>query len=808
MELEDLFKLSENKIKKLSLTKEELATLKSGPRFFGTEQYKKKYPLSNCDHGLAPSEKNPFNFIPNERVLQHLISQSFPNQQGRILGLVKGVKTSKTPISYRQLEMHLPKYAGRPDEALQNIGEIASLDYATQSQEEQNIFQLYLKCINRCITCAAILKLLNLKKELQEIFQVAALLVVKESSTSSSFPLTSTSDLTTYEISLDLAASTKLSVEKRIGQALIRYSKTNVKGMWENDNASVLSYSQAALYLREEAIERVLVWVRSCLLCQSTFKMYQVRKWYVETQIFRGSCAAKIQGVWRVYCAKQLTNFMQTQRRSEYEQLYDREKQDFYYIYKPTRERMDEEPRDHLGNIIPYRPMVQDRATKRWVQAWPGLLNANIQKNEEEPDVVDFKGTVPCSICHAEKATRCCNVCYSPSGDYLYYCFVCFCEYHAPENSETSWHTYTPFNRLEASVFHCTECKRYSTMRCLQCNEHYCDRCFQRVHAKGKRTSHKCEYYEVMATICVECETKVAYQLCLVCKDPLCEDCMQRTHGKGKKVSHDMKLIKQSLEEGDIYCDQCHSRRGDARCEYCSMALCQLCLRDKHAMICLETELSLKKKAVLGENICAECGKPSDRICETCGDRYCSVRWMGNPGCFERFHGKGKRADHTFAMLAVPPLPQEIIELEDKVKQKRKMDAEKAEAEAKRFAEMLALEEEKAAKKMLKLKNVTLMERQAVRHRRKQAARNLGVGPNTAICTVEKCSRVRLQEKIPFCAAHLTPQHAFEVTKDPLEAAKLLDEVGQALEEMEKEKKRPRFLKSLRKKKKPKYYFE
>jgi hypothetical protein len=46
--------------------------------------------------------------------------------------------------------------------------------------------------------------------------------------------------------------------------------------------------------------------------------------------------------------------------------------------------------------------------------------------------------------------------------------------------------------------------------------------------------------------------------------------------------------------------------------------------------------------------ICVECGKPADKICEQCGDVYCSITWMGNPGCFPKYHSKGNRIKHTW----------------------------------------------------------------------------------------------------------------------------------------------------------------
>ena len=119
---------------------------------------------------------------------------------------------------------------------------------------------------------------------------------------------------------------------------------------------------------------------------------------------------------------------------------------------------------------------------------------------------------------------------------------------------------------------------------------------------------------------------------------------------------------------------------------------------------------------------------------------------------------------------------------------------------------MLAREEKEKEKQVLENKRLQQLQGNKevtnLRHKRKKAVGDLNIGPNLAICSIENCTRVRLQEKIPFCAPHLTPQYAVELTKDPLEAARLLEEVAQALKQLEKEKKKPFLLKKIKLKQK------
>jgi hypothetical protein len=56
----------------------------------------------------------------------------------------------------------------------------------------------------------------------------------------------------------------------------------------------------------------------------------------------------------------------------------------------------------------------------------------------------------------------------------------------------------------------------------------------------------------------------------------------------------------------------------------------------------------LKQRNLAMMAVCVECDKPADKICEQCGDVYCSITWMGNTGCFPKYHSKGNRTKHTW----------------------------------------------------------------------------------------------------------------------------------------------------------------
>lgn len=56
--------------------------------------------------------------------------------------------------------------------------------------------------------------------------------------------------------------------------------------------------------------------------------------------------------------------------------------------------------------------------------------------------------------------------------------------------------------------------------------------------------------------------------------------------------------------------------------------------------------------------------------------------------------------------------------------------------------------------------------------------RNKKKKKKSGVCAVDQCSQRTVGVALPFCAQHLTTQHALEVAKgDPLQAAKLLADV-------------------------------
>ncbi|KAF0686592.1 hypothetical protein As57867_021528, partial [Aphanomyces stellatus] len=737
-------------------SKEERALLQSAPRVVrGTRRLA---PLT-ARMSVLP-EKHGFHVLPSEKVLTQLLMAHFTGQQGRVQSIVRAFRDLGFPVSFKQLEMYIRGYTGRPAQAVDNILEIVPKGSTTQDKEVE-LYRLFRHAVQRCAIVASNLKLLPLAQRLNRVLKVAQSIHGVKSD---------------HKLAI---SATPLAPDDL---TWVVHSLPSVKGLWENNirETAKLSVAQAALWLRQDGLEFMLRYIRSTTAVQATFRMARLRKWYLAVVAHRNQSALVIQLAWRCAGARAVRAWYLDEQRADYEEHFVESSQLYYYIYVPTQERMHTPPVDAFGASLAFRPLVIDRLTRKWILAWPWLASSN-QASDAAANA--FESNVVCSICNYEKASRVCDVCATSRGDYLYYCFACYCTAHPPA---LAWHTYQPLNRLHAQPLRCVECTRLSSFRCLVCNEDYCDRCFARIHSKGKRASHLVESYEPRSQVCIECEQRVALQTCAVCTDALCGDCVARTHARGNKAKHEMVPIFQTLPPGSVHCLQCKSRVADKMCRHCAGPVCRVCLETTHQATCLETQLEEAKKKLLGDNVCVDCGKPADRMCEHCGDKYCSVRWMGNPGCFERFHAKGKRIEHEVVPLDVPPiqLTPEAAALERKVLAQQaatqaaadaamqaQVEADKIEhARLEREQRAFAAEIQRAKKAIAAAAPPVTAPPEPVtksaimfRKPKKQAPR----------CTTPGCVRDALRG-FPHCTTHCTPQNLLALGYDAKAAAKIL----------------------------------
>ena len=114
--------------------------------------------------------------------------------------------------------------------------------------------------------------------------------------------------------------------------------------------------AKAALILRRDAVQVVIDWWNSTLLCQKSFRGHQQLVKYRETKAMRAKAATTMSGFFRTHLfAKKYKKYLLRQQKSHWEQLWDEDAACFYWFNKSTSDNTWEEPN------IPYRPMLRDR---------------------------------------------------------------------------------------------------------------------------------------------------------------------------------------------------------------------------------------------------------------------------------------------------------------------------------------------------------------------------------------------------------------------------------------------------------------
>ena len=98
----------------------------------------------------------------------------------------------------------------------------------------------------------------------------------------------------------------------------------------------------------------------------------------------------------------------------------------------------------------------------------------------------------------------------------------------------------------------CVECEDVEASRhCEQCEDNFCDECYDEKHGGGKRQHHT---WKPMGPLrCMECEKNKATRWCVQCDDPYCMGCFQVIHAKGKKALHEWTKVGHGRESNATY---------------------------------------------------------------------------------------------------------------------------------------------------------------------------------------------------------------------------------------------------------------
>ena len=145
------------------------------------------------------------------------------------------------------------------------------------------------------------------------------------------------------------------------------------------------------------------------------------------------------------------------------------------------------------------------------------------------------------------------------------WCLNCF-EYVYDDDEELQRVGYRRF-KAESKV--CSECEmKLATQECRQCDDVYCDECNDRLHRTGRKAEHtqtiinpwEKDELEEGEAYCSECEERKADRICDQCGDPYCDQCFTRTHAKGRKRQHTFTTWEDSQTPWEEFWDEDEKR--------------------------------------------------------------------------------------------------------------------------------------------------------------------------------------------------------------------------------------------------------
>eukprot|EP01031_Cornospumella_fuschlensis_P026080 gene26080-31492_t len=87
------------------------------------------------------------------------------------------------------------------------------------------------------------------------------------------------------------------------------------------------------------------------------------------------------------------------------------------------------------------------------------------------------------------------------------------------------------------SLLVCTECnERVAIVKCEECGDIFCTKCYKFLHALGARRSH--HHSPLGPKDCNECEICLAERYCVACDENFCDPCWRVLHAHGKRCFH------------------------------------------------------------------------------------------------------------------------------------------------------------------------------------------------------------------------------------------------------------------------------
>lgn len=485
--------------------------------------------------------------------------------------------------------------------------------------------------------------------------------------------------------------------------------------------------ARAALILRRDVLAYVSEIVEAAIVIQRKVRGHVLHTKMKRLVKVRYEALGVIQRNGRKYLANKTAHFLRSQQNSEWEQLWDSNRELLYYYNYSTKRSQYTEPTE------PFRPLVRDLRSAQLIQAWPDIDNrrgdiAYVPMVASNVSTLDVNSL--CGVCKSRKFVRICRECYDEEDYYntknynFPYCFTCFLREHTAENEKQDHEFVTTTSAEDGSstVLRCCMCEEPAVRKCLgilsdkqidaicndmkrahpdrwksvllshdvggdrkidlmldqitdnepidvvttahlqsirsilqrmrsECDDCYCQNCYQEVHANGKRAKHHWKGFQEYAPVCAVCTNSPAENNCLECNSIYCESCYKVFHSMGRKRKHKTELVLEDLQQGIRRCNICKRRNGYIKCpnNRCTIHCCDSCYNFDHKFNCDKDQNNLNLQANakgLQDNLCVNCGDPADNRCIQCNDAYCSRVERDFSGCFKLYHSKGNRVHH------------------------------------------------------------------------------------------------------------------------------------------------------------------
>jgi hypothetical protein len=129
---------------------------------------------------------------------------------------------------------------------------------------------------------------------------------------------------------------------------------------------------------------------------------------------------------------------------------------------------------------------------------------------------------------------------------------------------------------IPRSIIMCDECeKRSAVVKCEQCMDHFCQECFDELHATGNRRTHMTQ--EVEQLVCIACDATVADCQCVQCGSFFCSPCFVSIHGSRSDLN---KHRKRNIS--GLVCLECEHAHATVICEDCVDLFCSACYLKLH----------------------------------------------------------------------------------------------------------------------------------------------------------------------------------------------------------------------------------